>query len=78
MKEQGVKKPLPEDGVNIAASPGNKFTRINLDLADDGITLAMVGAASALKGGNRHSLTLKQGREGIVLSAVGAATAATR
>ena len=76
MNEKGLSKPLPEDGVSIAASEGNRITRINLDLADDGITLAMVGAASAaLKDGNRHVVTLKPSKEGIVLSAVGAATA---
>lgn len=76
MSEKGISKPLPAEGVNISASAGNRFTRVNLDLADDGITLAMVGAASALKEGNRHTLTLKPSQEGIVLSAVGAATAA--
>lgn len=77
MNEKGLSKPLPEEGVSVAASEGNRFTRINLDLADDGITLAMVGAASAaLKKGNRHMVTLKPSQEGIVLSAVGAATAA--
>lgn len=76
MKEKGLAKPLPDEGLDIAASPGNRFTRINLDLAADGITLAMVGAASALKEGNRHQIILKPGKEGIVLSAVGAATAA--
>lgn len=77
MKEKSLSKQLPEEGVSVVASGGNRFTRINLDLADDGITLAMVGAASAaLKQGNRHMVTLKPSQEGIVLSAVGAATAA--
>lgn len=77
MNEKGLSRPLPEEGVSVAASEGNRFTRINLDLADDGITLAMVGAASAaLKKGNRQMVTLKPSQEGVVLSVVGAATAA--
>lgn len=76
-KEETIgKSAIPDDGAEIMASPGNKFTRIHLDLADDGITLAMVGAATAsLSEGARHSVQLKRAEEGITLSMVGAATA---
>lgn len=67
---------IPDEGVVLQASPGNKFTRLHLDLADDGITLAMVGAASALANANRHQVVLKRANEGITLSMVGAAAAA--
>jgi len=68
---------IPADGISISASPGKVMKRIHLDLADDGISLAMVGAASAaLKKGNRHSLTIKKAGDGISLAMVGAATAA--
>lgn len=76
MAEKQVFKTLPAEGVSVSASQGNRISRINLDMAEDGITLAMVGAASALKEGNRHTLNLSPGKEGIVLSVVGAATAA--
>ncbi|WP_155930612.1 hypothetical protein [Mesorhizobium sp. L2C084A000] len=76
MTEKQVFKTLPAEGVRVSASKGNRISRINLDMAEDGITLAMVGAASALKAGNLHTLTLSPGKEGIVLSVVGAATAA--
>lgn len=67
---------IPDDGISINASPGKIMKRIHLDLADDGISLAMVGAASAaLKKGNRHSLTIKKAGDGISLSMVGAASA---
>jgi hypothetical protein len=66
---------LPLEGVAVAASPGNKFTRVHLDLADDGVTLAMVGAASALKQIDaRHSVVLKPTAEGVSLAMVGAAS----
>lgn len=77
-KEQQISKSaLPDNGVSVAASRGNKFTRIHMDLADDGITLAMVGAASAAmnESGKRHSITLERTSDGITLSMVGAATA---
>ncbi len=77
MSEKKVKMSkgaLPEDGAEITASPGNKFTRIHLDLADDGITLAMVGAASSLSNSNRHTVKLTPTEDGITLSMVGAAS----
>ncbi|MCA6220899.1 hypothetical protein [Photorhabdus antumapuensis] len=47
--------------------------------ADDGITLAMVGAATSLANEeNRHSITLKPTKEGITLAMVGAASAALK
>ncbi|WP_213781590.1 hypothetical protein [Caballeronia sp. dw_276] len=68
---------IPLEGLEVAASPGNKFTRIHLDLASDGVTLAMVGAASALKQpDSRHSLVLKPTADGVSLAMVGAASAA--
>ena len=73
--DQRFSKPIPEEGIEVVAARGNKFTRINLDLAADGITLALVGAASALKGENRHSLRLTPGKEGVTLAMVGAAAA---
>lgn len=76
MTEKDLARPLPAEGCQVISSPGNKFTRINLDLGGDGVTLAMVGAASALKENNRHSVTLRPTKEGIVLSVVGAAAAA--
>lgn len=66
---------LPKEGAVITASKGNKFTKIHLDLAEDGITLAAVGAASALKNENRHTLTITPTNDGITLSMVGAASA---
>lgn len=69
------KESLPKEGVEIAASKGNKFTRVHLDLAGDGITLAMVGAASSMRDdASRHKLVLKPAPEGISLSVVGAAS----
>jgi len=71
------KQCLPEDGITISASPGKKFTRIHLDLANDGVVLAMVGAAAALKNpDNRHSITLSNAKDGITLAMVGAASTA--
>ena len=67
---------VPVDGISVQASPGKMITRLHLDLADDGITLAMVGAASSLTTGNRHSLEIKKGSDGISLAMVGAASAA--
>ena len=68
---------IPKDGVLVSASEGKEITRIHLDLADDGITLAMVGAASAgaLSKESRHQLLLKEAEEGITLAVVGAAVA---
>jgi len=67
---------IPQEGVAVAASQGNKFTRIHLDLSNDGVTLAMVGAASALKQvDNRHSVVLKPTADGVSLAMVGAASA---
>lgn len=77
MVEKKLSKQLCENGTTVLASPGKKFTRVHLDLADDGITLAMVGAASAsLREGTRHSLTLNKTEDGITLAIVGAASAA--
>lgn len=77
MKVQIDKNMIPADGVVVSASKGNKITRIHLDMAQDGITLAMVGAAAALKNpDHRHSLTLKNASDGITLAMVGAAAAA--
>ncbi|MEX0139608.1 hypothetical protein MRBLMS1_000368 [Massilia sp. LMS1-1-1.1] len=76
METNFTKASLPSDGISISASPGNKFTRIHLDLANDGVTLAMVGAASALKADDsRHMVTLKSAADGISLAMVGAASA---
>jgi hypothetical protein len=70
-----AKSAIPKEGVVLQASPGNKFTRLHLDLADDGITLAMAGAASALANrASRHQILLKRAKEGITLSMVGAAS----
>lgn len=67
---------LPADGIEISASPGKGLTRIHLDLAQDGISLATVGAASAaLKSGNRHVARLTPSKDGITLALVGAASA---
>lgn len=77
MKNQKLSKTIPAEGVTLSASPGNKFTRLHLDLAEDGITLAMVGAANAaLTKGNRHAVTLKPTTDGVTLAMVGAASAA--
>lgn len=77
MKIQIDKSMIPSDGVVVSASPGNKITRIHLDMAQDGITLAMVGAAAALKDpSHRHSVSLKNASDGITLAMVGAAAAA--
>jgi hypothetical protein len=76
MKVKINKNMIPTDGVVVSASKGNKITRIHLDMAQDGITLAMVGAAAALKNpSDRHSLTLQNTSDGITLAMVGAATA---
>ncbi len=71
-----MKKIIPREEITISASKGNKFTKIHLELAEDGITLAAVGAASALQNSqNRHSITIKPIKNGITLAAVGAASA---
>lgn len=76
MKEVKISKVIPEDGVVLQAAQGRRFTRIHLDLAEDGITLAMVGAASAaLLPEKRHFITLKPTKDGITLAMVGAASA---
>lgn len=68
---------LPADGIEIAASPGKGLTRIHLDLSQEGITLATVGAASAaLSSGNRQIVRLSPSQDGISLAIVGAASAA--
>ncbi|AKH64378.1 MULTISPECIES: hypothetical protein [Photorhabdus] len=80
MSKKRVLDMIPDEGASIVASPGKKFTRIHMDLsADDGITLAMVGAATSLANKeNRHSITLKPTKEGITLAMVGAASAALK
>jgi len=71
-----IKKTIPREEITISATKGNKFTKIHLDLGGDGITLAAVGAASALKSSrNTHSITIKPTKNGITLAAVGAASA---
>lgn len=74
-KEQTLTKALPTNGVKIDASAGNALTKIHLDLGKEGISLSMVGAASAVlsKTKKRHSIELKPTKEGITLSIVGAA-----
>ena len=42
-----LKSTIPEEGLSVSSSKGNKFTRVHLDLGREGITLALVGAASA-------------------------------
>lgn len=69
---------IPADGIEVAASPGKGLTRVHLDLAQDGVSLATVGAASAaLASGNRHVVRLTPSKDGITLALVGAASAAT-
>ena len=69
---------LPADGIEVAANAGKGLTRVHLDLAQDGISLATVGAASAaLASGNRHIVRLTPSKDGITLALVGAASAAT-
>ncbi len=76
-KKSYSRKHLPKKGIQVAASAGNRLTRIHLDAAEDGVSLALVGAASAsLSKGNRHVLTLRPAESGISLSLVGAASAA--
>lgn len=78
MKFTVSKQVIPSEGFVASASPGNKFTRVHLDMAGDGITLSMVGAASAFKEPeSRHSITLHPAAEGIALAMVGAASAPT-
>lgn len=68
---------LPQDGLEIAASPGRGLTRVHLDLTQEGISLATVGAASAaLPSGNRHVVRLTPSKDGVTLAIVGAASAA--
>lgn len=77
MKEQKhtfSKSMIPEGGVIITLSEGNTLQRVHLDMGVEGVTLAMVGAATAtLAKGNRQTVTLKPGKEGISLAMVGAA-----
>jgi hypothetical protein len=68
--------PLPADGIEISVSAGKGLTRVHLDLAQDGISLATAGAASAaLKSGNRQIARLTPSKDGITLALVGAASA---
>ena len=70
------RKMLPPEGVSVSLSKGNTLQRVHLDLGEDGITLAMVGAATAsLSKENRQVITLKPGKEGVSLAMVGAALA---
>lgn len=73
------KDTIPAGGLEISASPGNGLTRVHLDLAQDGVALSLVGAASAaLASGNRHVVRLTTAGDGISLAMVGAASAAKR
>lgn len=71
-----TKAQLPKDGLKVSLPEGKVLTRIHLDIGKDGITLATVGAASALKPGNRQHLTLTPAKDGVTLAMVGAASAA--
>jgi len=66
---------VPADGLEITLPEGKTITRVHLDLAKEGVTLAMVGAASAEhKPGNRVKLKVAKAKEGISLAMVGAAS----
>lgn len=78
MRNESIARLIPQEGVEISASPGNELTRVHLDLAQDGISLSMVGAASAtLNSDKRHKVVLQNSKDGISLSMVGAASAAS-
>lgn len=71
------KAAIPAQGLEVSASPGKGLTRVHLDLAQDGVALSLVGAASAaLPSGNRHVVRLTPGKDGVALAMVGAASAA--
>jgi hypothetical protein len=75
-KQTSIGKQLPADGLEITLPEGKTFTRIHLDIAQDGITLAHVGAAHAPRvPGDRRKVILKPSKEGIALAMVGAASA---
>ena len=79
MKAQVAKASLPVEGTTVSASSGNKFTRVHLDMTNDGISLAMVGAASAFNDPrSRHMVTLTPTENGVTLAMVGAASAAVQ
>jgi len=65
---------IPAEGFSVAVPAGKVLTRVHLDITSEGISLATVGAASAvLKQGNRHQVILKPAKDGISLAMVGAA-----
>lgn len=70
-----TKAQIPKDGMTVSLPDGKALTRIHLDIGKDGITLATVGAASALKAGHRQHIALKPAKDGITLAMVGAASA---
>jgi hypothetical protein len=66
---------VPADGLEITLPEGKTITRVHLDLAKEGVTLAMVGAASSeQKPGNRVKLKVGKAKEGVSLAMVGAAS----
>jgi len=72
-----LRKFIPDEGFKLALKEGNSLQRINLDLKQEGISLALVGSATAnLSKSNRQVVELKpHAKGGIVLSVAGAANA---
>lgn len=75
--EEEVKdfKHVPEEGIQISLCAGNKISRIHLESTPEGVSLALVGAASAsLARGKRQVVKLdKEAQGGLTLVTVGAA-----
>ena len=63
---------VPVDGIELTLPEDQKMTKITLEPSDGGITLAVVGSASAA--GERQKIELKPTNGGITLAVVGSAS----
>ena len=78
-KRTDLGKQIPPRGIEIDVAEGKTLTRVHLDFGKDGISLATVGAASAVISKGKHQrLILKKAKYGISLAIVGAASAAVK
>lgn len=72
MKEQQSLN-VPKDGISITIPEGEAVSKISLEHNKGGITLAMVGSASAA--GHQQKISLSPSEGGITLAMVGSASA---
>jgi hypothetical protein len=67
MEQKVITGPIPAEGIHVNLPKGETFTRINLELGPENITLATVGAASGTQA-TGHAIILKRTTDGLVLS----------